>query len=431
MSALKCTEAPGQCLEPCGCLPSGFSKLKYFYGKHLSVADFKDEQRYHVGKNLFHNSRLHGAGVLCGLDVFIDQSLPQELRIKSGSALDQCGREIIVPWDQCIDIAAWYRAHYDYYLEENPDSSWPSALLNDNGAMVLCVMLRYTECPTGPEAAPRDPCGCGDSGCEFGRVSEGFQLELMPQAEAAAMVEPSMFPSEDQITDVLDSTFDGLELLRRLAKPITASCPGGVEEAWIMLGCVEVIPDQGAPGEIDDVIESSDHVPPVLLSTEVIQYLLSKIFTDLDTDVGAPTIIDVRWRKVTDTVYQIVLILDKEIDPQSIDADDSFRLRKMTSTGWDEPAANAVTSQYHETDPIPGPDAVLSPAIYVSIDDSGGAGDEFLDAGDRYHLYMGTTPGPVVDGELRSLRPRDFVWRFRLLQNSVGDLEMQTPPFGP
>ena len=429
MFALKCSEAPRTCLEPCGCLPPGFSRLKYFYGKHLSVADFKDEQRYHHGKQLFHNQRLHGSGVLCGLDIRIDNDVPNELRVAGGSALDQCGREVIVPYDQCIDVAAWYRSQFDHSHDADPDSDWPAQLVNENGAMVACLMLRYAECPTGPEAAPRDPCGCDDSGCEFGRTSEGFQLELLPYAEAHALIEESMFPSEEQITDVLDRTFDGLDLLRRLARPITDRCPGGVEEAWIMLGCVEITPDADNPGDIVEVMESTGHVPPVLLSTEVIQYLLSKIYSDLDTVVGAPSIIDVRWRKISDTSYQIVLVLDKEIEGQSIDPDDSFRLRKMTDTGWDEPAANAVNAQYSASDPTPGPDAVLSPAIYVTIDDSSGGNDDFLDVGDKYHLYAGSEPGPVVDAELRRLRPRDFVWRFRLYQDDAGDLQMQTPPF--
>lgn len=429
LTVLKCNDTPRPCLEPCGSLPSGFSRLKYFYGKHLSVADFKDEQRYHIGKQLFHNQRLHGAGVLCGLGLHVDNAMPLELRIKSGAALDHCGREIVVPYDQCIDVAAWYRTQYEHLHGEDPESSWPDGATNQNGALVLSVMLRYAECPTSPEAAPRDACGCGDSGCEFGRMSEGFQLELLPHAEAAALVEPSMFPSETMITDVLDSTFDGLDLLRRLAEPITEGCPGGVEESWIMLGCIEAVPDPDNAGEIESLVESTDHVPPVLLSTEVIQYLLSKIYTDLDTVVGAPSIVDVRWRKLSDEVYQLVLVLDKAILAQSIDRDDSFRLRKMTDSGWDAPAANAVSTEYHPTDPEPGPNAVLSPALYVTIND-GGAGNDFLDVGDRYHLYLGDTLGPIVDAELRSLRPRDFVWRFelRLASDDSGDLDMRIPP---
>ena len=54
---------------PCGTLPAGFVRLRYFFGKRMGVTDFVDEQRYHSGKLRFHNQRLHGAGVLCGLGV--------------------------------------------------------------------------------------------------------------------------------------------------------------------------------------------------------------------------------------------------------------------------------------------------------------------------------------------------------------------------
>ena len=54
-------------LDPCEPLPVGFVRLRYFFGKRLGVADFADEQQYHAAKQRFHNRRLHGSGVLCGL----------------------------------------------------------------------------------------------------------------------------------------------------------------------------------------------------------------------------------------------------------------------------------------------------------------------------------------------------------------------------
>lgn len=427
MSALECKEVTRHCLEPCGCLPSGFSRLRYFYGKHLSVADFKDEQRYHMSKQTFHNQRLHGAGVLCGLDVSVAQDPPTEVRVKNGAALDQCGREIIVPYDQCIDVAAWYREEYEQQIETDPDCHWPDDALDDeNEAMPLCILLRYSESPTGPEAAPRDPCGCGDSGCEFGRVSESFQLAIMPQSQAMALSKEGMFPSKEQITDALDNTFEGVDLLRQLAVPITAGCPAGAEETWIILGCVNAYPDPDDPGNIISVSDSDNHVPPVLLSTEVIQYLLGKIYSDADIDVGAPSIIDVQWRKVSDESYQLVLLLDKQINPVSIDPDDSFKLRKMDATGWDGPGAQAVRSKYVDVDPELG-----GPVIQVTIEDP--EPSDYLEDGAMYHLYAGNPEGPVVDSHLRLLRPRDFIWRFRLgiIEEGLdsGDLLMETPPF--
>src|SRR5450432_1790362 len=95
---------------PCGTLPSGFVRLRYFYGKRLNVADFVDEQRYHSGKLRFHQQRMHGSGVLCGLACDLFSTDPADatiLRVHRGAAVDDCGRDIIVGGDQCLDVDAW------------------------------------------------------------------------------------------------------------------------------------------------------------------------------------------------------------------------------------------------------------------------------------------------------------------------------------
>src|SRR5207249_2616313 len=105
--------------ETCLVPPAEFVRLRYFFGQRLGVVDLADEQSYLVGKQRFHNLRAHGTGVLCGLRaeryVFPQGSLATDpttlLRVHRGAALDGCGREIIVGWDQCIDVAAWYAQH--------------------------------------------------------------------------------------------------------------------------------------------------------------------------------------------------------------------------------------------------------------------------------------------------------------------------------
>src|SRR5262245_51949706 len=109
--------------DPCagedGCVvaPAEFVRLRYYFGQRLGVVDLSDEQAYVVGKQRFHNARAHGAGVLCGLRAE-RYRFPQGaaattpttlLRVRRGAALDACGREIVVGWDQCIDVAAWWR----------------------------------------------------------------------------------------------------------------------------------------------------------------------------------------------------------------------------------------------------------------------------------------------------------------------------------
>jgi hypothetical protein len=161
----------------CGCVPSEFTRLRYAYGLRLGAVELSDEQSYLVGKHRFHNARLHGAGVLCGLRV--DQfQFPQGsssttstvLRVSRGAALDACGREVLVPVDQCIDVNAWF-------LKNGAGLK----LAANTTTLPMRVAVRYRECPSDPAPVPRDPCGCDDSGCDYTRVREGFELRLFAQ----------------------------------------------------------------------------------------------------------------------------------------------------------------------------------------------------------------------------------------------------------
>lgn len=166
----------------CWSVPAEFVRLRYFFGQRLGVIDLSDEQSYLVGKQRFHNLRAHGTGVLCGLSVeryVYPAGAPPAtpttvLLVRRGAALDACGREIIVGWDQCIDVAAWFAKH----VATTPGlQKWPDPAFTGDRTLYVC--LRYRECPTDPMPAPRDPCGCDVAGCEFGRVREGFELTLI------------------------------------------------------------------------------------------------------------------------------------------------------------------------------------------------------------------------------------------------------------
>src|SRR5687768_3431728 len=146
--------------EPCtsgaGCgLPPGFFRLRYFHGKQMRLADYVDEQRYHASKLRFHNDRLHGAGILCGLRVSLLDEGGVVLRIGRGAALDDCGREIIVGFDQCVDVDAWYRRERHKQPDAKPeDACHPDA----ENKVRVCVAIRYSECAQAPEPAPPAAC---------------------------------------------------------------------------------------------------------------------------------------------------------------------------------------------------------------------------------------------------------------------------------
>ena len=160
-------------LADCGCaedtcctMPPEFVRVRYFYGQRLGVMELNDEQRYHQGKHAFHNARLHGAGVLCGLRaerfVLVQGSATTVLRVVRGAAIDACGREIIVGVDQCIDVAAWFARN-----RNRPEL----ASFTSGTTQPLHVCLRYRECPSDPHGAAR-PVWMRHGQLRIGRLRE-------------------------------------------------------------------------------------------------------------------------------------------------------------------------------------------------------------------------------------------------------------------
>ncbi len=77
----------------------------------------------------------------------------------------------------------------------------------------------------------------------------------------------------------------------------------------------------------------------VLLSTEVIQYLLAGIFAEVDPDIGGPEITSITFRKLDGQRHQFALHLSGKIDAKTLDDEASFGLRQLTKDGWLHPAA--------------------------------------------------------------------------------------------
>lgn len=425
------------CTSGAGCgLPPGFFRLRYFHGKQMRLADYVDEQRYHASKLRFHNDRLHGAGILCGLKVSLLDEGGVVLRVGRGAALDDCGREVIVGFDQCVDVDAWYRRERHKQPDAKPeDPCHPDA----ENKVRVCVAIRYSECAQSPEPAPAAACqsasscdcdGCSScqsrscdpcaEGADFGRVAEEFELRLMFHEEAHRLTGHRLFPDEAAIQEAVVRASGGTSLLKELARPIRVRCPASQEE-WLLLACFDAIIAEGETPKVQEIRDIDyDCAAQVLLSTEVIQYLLGSLYAEVDPGIGGPEVVDVAFQKVGEGRYQFVLSLSDAIDPASLDKDDaSFNLRQLTSGGWEAPGSNVVSAVYGDAQG--GQFSVDGPAIYVTIENKSG----FLADGGRYHLFSPRASDPVVDGALRHLRPRDFEWRFGLtVDPDSGDLVM-------
>jgi hypothetical protein len=238
----------GSCAS-CAALPAEFVRVRYFFGQRLGVMELNDQAIYHAGKMAFHNARLHGYGVICGLRVQKQKppagTKSTVVRVSTGAALDPCGRELVVGIDQCIDVAAWFAKN-----RTRPElAGWTAGT-----TQTLRVAIRYRECTSDPAPAPRDPCGCDNGGCEYGRVRESFELALFTKDEKICA--PAPFAP-------------GTDLLA-----VTEGCPTPSDESWLCLASFDVTLD-GTPVPVD-IGEPDNAIPErrTLLSTSALQALL-------------------------------------------------------------------------------------------------------------------------------------------------------------
>jgi hypothetical protein len=400
------------CLVP----PAEFIRLRYFFGQRLNVVDLADEQAYHAGKQRFHNLLLHGAGVLCGLRavryVYPQGTSPSQpttlLRVRRGAALDACGREIVVGYDQCIDVAAWLAQHPKALPVLSPGSATPTML-------PLWVALCYRECPSDSAPAPRDPCGCDASGCEFARIREGFELKLLTEAEAKLMAPEQPSGANPVAETELGGAFD-LAYLRLAAQRAGADCPMPSAETCLLLARFEAVLNTAGTG-ITDITAPDNAIPErsSLLSTARLQEELLRVLAaagDAGVLGSGPRLGGVAFEDGGPNSGNLTVeILPEEgialsRDPFAAPAQISASVFRFKDDGeWE--AAPAFTAVY----------AVGPPRLELQW--LGGSG---LVAG-RYRVLLGCDrQQPPVDQAMRPLTPPVWARHFRLEADSAGNL---------
>jgi hypothetical protein len=407
---------------PCGTLPSGFVRLRYFYGKRLGVADLLDEQRYHSGKLRFHQQRMHGSGVLCGLRVEPFSNDPADatiMRVRRGAAVDGCGRDIIVGYDQCIDLEAWLSRK----LQQNP-SFLTNAAPNNANELSLCVVLRYRECPAHPEPAPRDPCSCDAGGCDFGRVREEFELDLI--AKPTEMIVPAIFPPRDKLLPAVAASPGGAALVDNIAVLATDSCPAPDAEGWLELACfvATLAPAPNDPNGRKHITAFSgiEAAETVLYETALLQELLTRT-TAATMEAGS----------LADGPQIDEVTLDDPANPASL------VIRLTAPVLASTVPANSVIFVLYELDPTTGWGPVITTT--TSYDPTGtgtftvkpASGTLAEGALLRLVRIEPSSDNPMVDASMRPLRPLRFSFHFTLIKdpNDATKLIIAAPPIVP
>jgi len=156
------------------------ARNNYFTGKLLVERDFTDEQRYTLGKLRRHNQRLHGWGAVCGLKVKQHPNPGCQDRfvlIEPGTAIDCCGREILVGHEECFDFKAKFLANWQ---KQNGPNSQPEP--SQTHKIQICIS--YKEC--GAEDIPVlfDDCSCDGTACQPNRILESYCFDVLIDPKA-------------------------------------------------------------------------------------------------------------------------------------------------------------------------------------------------------------------------------------------------------
>jgi hypothetical protein len=211
---------------------------RYYFGKLLDVVHFDIEQDYFNYKRALINRMVLGYGVVCGLDVQLSPD-GTAVRVSNGFAIDQWGREIIVPGTtRDLDLPT------SPPVRQNPC---------DDGACYQLVICYY-ECSGSPEPSFGDECG--SETCVPSMVQERYKLEWRSGKATE--------PTGDCMSELLSS--DRISR-KALAMQITRGCAGPACEPCLTLANL-CIPIQGSP-DIDITVR------PIVYTNDLLYSLIA------------------------------------------------------------------------------------------------------------------------------------------------------------
>jgi hypothetical protein len=153
-----------------------FERNRYFYGKLLTVRDFVSEQTYVSDKRRLTNRLLFGSGVVAGLQVVaVDE---KSVSVETGVALDQLGREIVVPSPVTLKL------------------SMLEGFTNNEYAKNVYLCIAYDEKGKEPVHSVAGASGRTEEVSEHNRIMEGYRLFVREEAPS-----PSAFEYNDLIEE--------------------------------------------------------------------------------------------------------------------------------------------------------------------------------------------------------------------------------------
>lgn len=208
--------------EACADLKT-FVRNRYFYGKLLDVSHFESEQAYFNEKRWLLNRLVTGYGVICGLNVGLTDDSKQ-IWVDPGVAIDQAGREIVVPVrSKPIPLPV---------PEAPPAEDLKPAGHHDDDAddgAVASVYICRHDCPGDPEPILASDCD-SPAPCSTGSTRERYTIEIRP-CKAHRM---------DIMCQIPDVFTGGRLNYKELAEFVTSCCPPAPCDPCIALANIKL-----------------------------------------------------------------------------------------------------------------------------------------------------------------------------------------------
>ena len=146
-----------------------FERNRYFYGKLLTVRDFLTEQTYNADKRRLVNRLLFGSGVVAGLQVVAVDD--KSVSVSTGVALDQLGREIVVPSPLTLKL------------------SNVEGFSNNDYAKSVYLCVAYDEKGKEPVHSVAGASGRDEEVSEYNRILESYRIFIREQPPAPNYME--------------------------------------------------------------------------------------------------------------------------------------------------------------------------------------------------------------------------------------------------
>jgi len=250
------------------CTP--LERVRYFPRQLLTADDLTAEQDYYREKMRRHNRYLHGWGVVCGCAVEpIAGGTGWQVRVSPGYAVSPAGDEIQIC--DAVDVDLRLGVENQACTVEAPCPPLGYAPTPGERSPVAYVAVRYAECYARPVRVHPAGCGCDETGCEYSRVRETFEVKVLwqlPESHQRAAKEDQRWCQQLSVADIPQNS---------LSFPVPP-CPECSTDPWVVLATVEFVDKKGknpdGKNDVETTLRVSYDDRRVLLSVQRLQVAL-------------------------------------------------------------------------------------------------------------------------------------------------------------